>query len=415
MHSIKRVGVIGLGEMGKRLAHDLRVTSAGSAEIVAAVEPGDAVYRSNCEFLGSTPKRYASIPAMLRAEKLDGLILATPDNCHYDCLRQLEGRRIPILHEKPLDADLAKICNIMRFAHRYRAPIMVDHCMRYSPISQKARELLDGGAIGKICSVHFVQNCPYGDHMFRHFYRTRRGGGGMMIEKATHDLDLMLNWLKLRPMRVAAMARQHAYGGKKPNSLTCATCRERITCLESVHNSSIRFGENKIMEYQDRRGLCVYAREIDVPDNETCMIEFAGGVFGTYSQCFFSPNSYTTREYEIAGLEGIMRVSYTLVEHHKQGKIAVYPRFGTPQDVFEWKFDYRGRIHYNAGDQVARAFYRVMEGKQKPITTVAQAFAAEILGYAANRAAQQGKFVEVASLVPRDLMPVWNGLWKGKG
>lgn len=108
------------------------------------------------------------------------------------------------------------------------------------------------------------------------------------------------------------------------------------------------------------------------------MIEFEDGVFGTYTQCFFSPNSYTTREYEITGLESILRVSYTLAEHHKQDKIAIYPRFGTPKDVFEWKFDYRDRIHYNAGDQVARHFFQVMEGAQKPMTTVEQAFAAEM-------------------------------------
>ena len=55
----------------------------------------------------------------------------------------------------------------------------------------------------------------------------------MLIEKATHDLDVMLNLLGTRPVRLAALSRQQAYGGKKPNDLHCRDCAERLDCPES--------------------------------------------------------------------------------------------------------------------------------------------------------------------------------------
>lgn len=406
------IGIAGFGQMGKRLAQDLLTVSAGMAEIAGVVEPDDAVYAMNAEFIRRRPPRFDSIRDMLDHADVDGVVIASPNHCHGGNLRELEGRKIPILHEKPLESTWEKIVETARFARRYAAPIMVHHGMRYSPISEQARALLEQGAVGRICSANFIQHCSYGNAMYRTFRRTMAGGGGMFIEKATHDFDIMLDWLRARPLRVAAFGRRQAFGGDKPNDLRCAQCPERMTCPESVSNQRILNGWAVDMEQENRTDACIFAREVDVPDNASCLIECAGDVLATYTHSYFSPASYSTREYEVTGLDGVMKVSYSLMDHHKRGQIAVHKRYSTAQDVQRWQFDYLGRIHYNAGPAVALHFLQLIRGAiAQPRTTVIQALAAEAVGYAATRAVQEGRMIEVEPLIPEDLRRDWDGLW----
>jgi len=403
----KQVGIVGFGSMGKHLALEFHRATGGMIRIVGVVEPSDEKYREGCTFSGTAPQCCDTVADLLELG-LDGIAVATPNDRHLSILKELEGCcELPILLEKPLDSTFEKICDVVRFAERYAAPIIVDHVMRYSPIIAKAKELLDSGAIGRIRSISFVQNCFYGNSMYRNFRRTLAGGGGMFIEKATHDFDVMLHLLESAPVKVSAIAQLQAYGGDKPNDLRCRDCDERLTCPESVSNVHYRFGRADVMETRDVDDLCVYAEAVDVPDNEVCTIEFADGVFGTYAQCFFTPPSYSTREYEVIGLEGILRISLSLLGDHNRGRLLIAPRFGTPEDFESHDFEYRGRIHYNGGGLVARHFHDVMDGSAAPFTTVRQAFAAEVLGYAATLAARSGRFVRPEEIVPDDLKRVW--------
>ena len=417
----KYIGLIGFGEMGKRLVSELNVKSIGMVDIEAVVEPDDKKYDQGSEWIRKKPKRYLEVKTMLDDEKnkkiraLDGVMIASPNGCHLENLKYFEGYDIPIMLEKPLDSTFEKICNIVRFAEKYKNRILVDHVMRYAPILAKAKELLEAGAIGKICSANFVQSCFYGNHMYRNFRRTMQGGGGMFIEKATHDFDIMLYMTSAKPVSVAAIAKRQAYGGDKPDDLVCSKCDEKFTCKESRYNALYRFGDHDAynnpprpgdhdaMEVEASHELCIFAKSVDVPDNETSMIEFDNGIFGTYSQCFFTPSSYDTRVYELIGLEGVMRIDLSIIGDHNKGKIIVCRRFGTPGDIDEFGFDYLNRIHYNGGGVIARHFYEMLTGNVEPFTTVKQAFLAELIGYAANMAAKDKRIVNVCELVPDDL------------
>ena len=402
----KQIGVVGFGNMGKHLGRAMQVATGGLAKVVAVVEPNDDTFKESCDFLGYEPLRCDDIGRIL-ANNLDGIIISSPNHCHLENLKELERNAIPILLEKPLDSSFEKICDVVRFAESYPGPIMVDHVMRYAPIVAKAKELIDSGAIGTICSASFVQNCFYGNSMYHNFRRTMAGAGGMFIEKATHDFDIMMYLLRSRPTKVAAVARRQAFGGSKPNDLCCRQCEEQLPCKESVHNIHYRHGSTDVMEVKGNNDLCVYAEEVDVPDNEVCMMEFENGCFGTYAQCFFSPPGYSTREYEIIGLDGIMRIAFSLVGNHDKGRLLIVPRFGTPADAITCEFDYRGRIHYNGGKAVAVHFCHVIDGEEAPFTTVRQAFLAEVLGTAATLAARRGEFVCPEELLPDDLKGLW--------
>ena len=209
--------MIGFGEMGKRHAKDMDEFSEGSIEVAGVFDPDDRSYEIGCEWTGKRPRRFDTIKSMIDTISPDGVIIASPNSLHLSCLREFNGLNIPIILEKPLDTDMAKVVEIVRFVENYQAPVMVHHVMRYSPIVIKAKELLDAGELGELCSFVMVQNG--GGGMFHNFRRTFKTGGGQLLEKATHDFDVLLFLAGAYPRRVAAICKRQYYGGIKPDTL----------------------------------------------------------------------------------------------------------------------------------------------------------------------------------------------------
>jgi hypothetical protein len=74
----------------------------------------------------------------------------------------------------------------------------------------------------------------------------------------------------------------------------------------------------------------------------------------------------------------------------------------------EYKFNYEGRIHYNGGPFAGLHFYNMIQGKVGPFTTVADAFAAEMVGIAAMRSSDEHRQLELETeIVPKDLREVF--------
>ena len=345
---------------------------------------------------------------MLGEKSLDGVLITSPNNTHLLNLREFAGQKIPILLEKPLDTMPEVVAEIVRFASCYEGIIVVDHVMRYAPIIQRARQIVESGKLGKLASFQFSQRVCSGP--FNTFRRTFEGGGGQIIEKATHDLDVLLYLFDALPDKVAMISRQHVIGGDKPNDLRCAVCDERLHCPAAYHSDSIKTGIKDISLEND---LCVYAQEVDVPDNETCLIEMTDGTFGTYSHTYFCEMRGHSRIYEVIGTEGAMSLQLSAEDPDYRGVIRVFPR-NRSGEVETYDYDYHGKIHYNGGPYVARHFYNLMTGAEtKGFTTVNQAFVAEMLGFAAIKASREGRFVPVASLVPEDLQAAYASTYRG--
>jgi predicted dehydrogenase len=399
-----RLGVVGWGGRGGGVACEAIQATGGLMEPVACVDPSDEKYESGSERFGIRPARYESVRAMVESKTVDAVLIGSPNNCHLDNLREMEGFKLPVFLEKPLESTFEKICEVVRFARRYKGPILVGHCMRYAPIYQEVVKMLARGDVGKICSARFVQSCHYGNGAFHGWRRTRKEGGSQLLEKATHDLDCMMGMIRCLPETVYAVNRLQAFGGDRSNTLRCRDCDERVTCPESTQNIAFRNGNYKVEELRNPGDLCVYGREIDINDNESMLIEFQGGITGSYQQWFFSPRSYHHRVYEIYGTEGALELDFGA---EFGGKITFCPRFGTLADKQEYNFDYLLRNHYNGDGAMTKHFWEVCTGRAEPMTTIEQAFMAEVLGYGALVSGDRRKIVQIGSLLPKDLRSIY--------
>lgn len=395
-----KLGIVGWGARGGSVARSGYDALGGMLNPVACVEPSTESYDKTSKRFNLTPNRHQTVADMLSKEKLDAVMIASPNDLHLRNLQELKDSGLPILLEKPLESSFQLICDVVRFADTYKAPILVGHCMRYAPILQEAKKMLQRGDIGDVCSVRFVQHCHYGNGMYHNWRRQRERGGGMFIEKATHDFDIMLWFLETWPDTVAAFGALQAFGGTKPADLRCRNCEERVDCPESIQNIRFRAGQYKVEELESTDDLCVFSNVVDANDNEQTLIRFANGRFGTYVQWFFSPRSYHHRIYEVQGTRGAIEVD---LGAEFGGEILFSPRYGTYADQQVYKFDYLQRNHYNGDGEMMKHFYRVIRGESTPATTVQQAFAAELLGYAADQAVLEKRLITAQELLPKDL------------
>jgi predicted dehydrogenase len=84
---------------------------------------------------------------MLDNEDLDGVLVASPDDLHYEHTLACLERNLPVLVEKPITRSLAHAGEICRLADRKGLPLMTVSNKRYSPPYRRAKKFIDEGPV----------------------------------------------------------------------------------------------------------------------------------------------------------------------------------------------------------------------------------------------------------------------------
>ena len=154
---------------------------------------------------------------------------------------------------------------------------------------------------------HFVG--AGGKWYFHDWHANRKNSTGLLLQKASHDID-MIHWITGSYTRkVAAFGSLDFYGGNKPNDLTCPECPEKETCTE------FKSGKHKYIK-------CAFRKAVDVEDNTVMIMELENGIKASYEQCHFTPDYW--RNYTFIGTEGRMEnlddTSKVIVKTRRSGK-----------------------------------------------------------------------------------------------
>jgi predicted dehydrogenase len=181
-----RLGLIGLGMMGK--AH-LKVIQASSDVVaVAATDPTPAA-RAYAEANGLMA--YERYEAMLDREKLDGVIVASPNAEHVPTGLACIARGIAVLIEKPLSETLQGATALCAASEAKGVPILVGHHRRHNPLVQRVRQAVAEGLIGRPSMVQisslFLKPASYFDLA----WRKEPGAGGTILINLIHEIDLV--------------------------------------------------------------------------------------------------------------------------------------------------------------------------------------------------------------------------------
>lgn len=284
-----RLGMIGCGGRGKLYKlwmEDPRV------EVVAGT---DLNAEAREAFAGDLPDAFVTDDwrRVLDRDDVDAVAVCTPDYLHHKhAIAALDAGKC-VYCEKPLAITIDDCDEILRAHERSAGRLMVGFNMRFFAFVCKMKELVDAGAIGEVKTVwtrHFVGSG--GDWYYHDWHARRANTTGLLLQKASHDLDVM-HWIcGSHAVRVSAFGSLEFYGGDEPNDLRCKDCDRKDTCLEVVERDRLPSPDDK----------CVFRKEVDVEDISMVNMRYANGVLASYAQCHFAPDY--ERNYTFIGTEG---------------------------------------------------------------------------------------------------------------
>jgi len=140
------VGVLGVGEMGKRHAENLR-SLVPEARLVAVADASTERARQVAAEL-EIEHSYSSLDAMLECKDLDAVLIATPDKFHAQAVGIAARAGKDILCEKPLALNLADAHAALRAVSRAGRRLQIGFMRRYDPAYRAAMKRVEAGEIG---------------------------------------------------------------------------------------------------------------------------------------------------------------------------------------------------------------------------------------------------------------------------
>ncbi len=244
----------------------------------------------------------ADFEKMIRDHRVETVIVTTIDRTHHHYIRRAMEAGCDVITEKPMTVDSDKCREILDARKRTGKKLTVTFNYRYAPRNSKIKELLRGGLIGTITSVHFewVLDTQHGADYFRRWHRDKRNSGGLMVHKSTHHFDLVNWWLDSRPETVMAMGDLRFYGRANAEERGEPRAYVRGTGDARAVGDPFALDMNKEPElksmYLDCESADGYLRDqnvfgdgISIEDDIGVMVRYRNRAVMTYHLCAFAP------------------------------------------------------------------------------------------------------------------------------
>ena len=197
-----RVGIAGLGRMGRRHAENLARRVRG-ATLAAACSPLEDELAWAKDMLG-VAQTFADYATMLARADVDAVFLVTPTTLHAQQIVDALHAGKHVFSEKPLSLDLDACLRVEAEAKRFpNLEVMIGFVRRFDVSYCRAAERIARGEIGApflVRSQTLDRQDPSG-----FFVRFAATSGGIFLDMSVHDIDAA-RWLLGDPAPIRAYA-----------------------------------------------------------------------------------------------------------------------------------------------------------------------------------------------------------------
>ncbi|MBB5632818.1 putative dehydrogenase [Cryobacterium mesophilum] len=278
-----RLAVVGVGQRADILRHAI----AAGEKVVAAVDPSEEGRAKALELFGSDVALLESHEQLTTANNLDAAFVLTPDWTHARIAIDLLEAGIPVYLEKPLAISITGADETLAAARSTGTALYIGHNFRHSPVVVLMRDIIERGEIGEVKAVwcrHFVGNGA--DYYFKDWHADRSKTNSLLLQKASHDIDVIHYLSGGYARRVVGMGGLVVYGSIDDRADRTG---QRMTEWFSMDNwpPLSNTGLNPV---------------VDVEDLSMLMMELDNGVQASYQQAHFTPDYW--RNYTVIGTEG---------------------------------------------------------------------------------------------------------------
>jgi predicted dehydrogenase len=143
-----RIGMIGCGFYAQNHLHAWADLREVGADLVAVCDIDRGRAEAAASQFGARP--YTSVDAMLDAEALDFVDIATRLDSHQGIAAKAAVRRIGAIVQKPLAPTLADCVAIVETARRHGSWLAVHENFRFGTAMRRIKAMLDAGDIGQV-------------------------------------------------------------------------------------------------------------------------------------------------------------------------------------------------------------------------------------------------------------------------
>lgn len=197
-----RVGVAGLGRLGRRHAQNLAYRVSG-ATLAAACSPLDDDLAWARAALPEA-RLYRDYAELLADASVDAVWLVTPSALHAQQIVDALHAGKHVFCEKPLSLDVAECERVVEEARRFAGQqVTIGFMRRFDPSYHDAFAKLRAGAIGRPFLVR-SQTCDLNDPD-GFFVRFAPTSGGIFLDCTVHDIDVA-RWLLGKPRATRVFA-----------------------------------------------------------------------------------------------------------------------------------------------------------------------------------------------------------------
>ena len=216
-----------------------------------------------------------SLEELLANPQVQAVYIATPVSAHREQAIASARAGKHVLVEKPLALTLQEGREILAACQEAGVKCASGYMMRYHGAHQKAKQLIETGALGKVTFARAQLTCWYPPIPGAWRQSWALGGGGALMDLGTHCLEL-LEWL-VGPV-------------------------EALACLYGT-----------------------LAMDYEVDDTATVLLRFRGGAQGVVDVSFCVPDQSSLNVLEVRGTRGALYARHTLGQEPGGELVAYIP------------------------------------------------------------------------------------------
>jgi len=174
----QRIALVGAGAIAQ-LAH-LPVLSRIKGATLVAICDNDGVKAGALAQRLGVPDVFTDIDELLEYDKLDAVVIATPNHLHEPhALRALQAK-VHVLCERPLSLTSGGVKRILASAEKANRMVVVGNNHRFRSDVQQLNRFLQGGELGRIIGMRAGQYQFKSGQQGWRFRKAEAGGGAFL-------------------------------------------------------------------------------------------------------------------------------------------------------------------------------------------------------------------------------------------
>ena len=186
-----RWGIIGCGDVTEVKSGPGFQKAEGSA--LVAVMRRDRAKAEDFARRHNVPRVHTHADDLIADPEVDAVYVATPPSTHCELSLRAAAAGKPCLVEKPMAMEHGECLRMVEAFRGAAVPLWVAYYRRALPRYTAVRDLLAGGAIGRVTSarVEVMDRLATGDQAAAWRFDPAVAGGGLLLDVGSHCVDLL--------------------------------------------------------------------------------------------------------------------------------------------------------------------------------------------------------------------------------